>query len=136
MRERRRHPRYGISVSVLGSVVDRIGEVRGLTADTMNVSREGLALTFQAGEDTMHVLQRLLLETPAVTVQVDLPALRGRITVTGSIRWHDIRFIGGSSRRYFLAGISLEHMEAEDRAKWEQFVEDTARLATTKAPTA
>ena len=135
MRERRKYPRYSISVSVLGNVVDPSGEVRGLSGDTMDVSREGLALSFHAAEDTMQVLQHLLSENQAVTLEVDLPSLGGRITATGSIRWYDIRLIG-ESRRYFIAGISLQDMEAEDRAKWEQFLDDTAREATTEAPRA
>jgi len=133
MRERRKYPRYSISVSVLGNVVDPSGEVRGLSGDTMDVSREGLALSFHAAEDTMQVLQHLLSENQAVTLEVDLPSLGGRITATGSIRWYDIRLIGESCR-YFIAGISLQDMEAEDRAEWEQFVERTVGVTTATVP--
>ena len=129
MPERRRYPRYSISVQVLGNIVDSRGEPRGLVGDTMDVSREGLALSFHAAEDTMHVLQRLLFESQPVTLEVELPSLGDRIRATGSIRWHDIRLTAGL-RRYFIAGISLRDMEAEDRAKWKQFVDDTERMAT------
>jgi len=125
MRERRRHPRYNISVSVLGSVVDAMGEVRGLSGDTTNVSREGVALALHAGEDTIDLLPRLLPETQPVTLEIQLSALGTRIRATGSIRWHDICHVAGS-RRYFIVGIFLEHMEEADRAKWQQFVGDPA----------
>ena len=134
MPERRRYQRYSISVQVLGNIVDSRGELRGLVGDTMDVRREGLALSFHAAEDTMHVLQRLLFENQPVTLEVALPSLGDRIRATGSIRWHDSPTAG--LRRYFIAGISLRDMEAEDRAKWKQFVDDTERMAKAEVPTA
>jgi len=132
---RRKHPRYDIAVPVLGRVMEPDGQVRGLRADTMNVSREGLAIAFLGGKGTIQRLRRILSETQSVKLEVEPPTLGSTIKATGSVRWYDVRPIAGA-RQYFVAGISLKRLEAEDKSKWEQFVQETARLATTEGPVA
>jgi hypothetical protein len=132
MPERRKHPRYGKSVPVVGSLIDSAGQPRGLSADTLNVSREGLAIALHGKQGTVRSLASLLSETQSLEIEIKLAPLGPRVRATGNVQWHDMRSMQGS-RHYLVAGIFLRHMEPDDRTHWEHFIGDVARNATAEA---
>jgi hypothetical protein len=106
-----------------------------LRGNTVNVSREGLAVALYQGEGTTELIQSLLSEDQSVEVALKLPVTGERVRGKGMVKWLDIgptAALGRSIR----AGIFLEQMDDEDRAKWGLFLEDRAREAPQESPTA
>jgi len=128
MDERREHPRYPVSVPVLGSVVDREGRRRGLNANTLNVSRHGLALAIHGGKETIDLLPSLLPQDHPIELEVELAPFGPRIGAAGSVRWHSTRSLG-NGRHYFISGILLDRIAQEENEHWIRFVDHVALKA-------
>ena len=101
----------------------------------MNISREGLAVALYQGEDTTKLIQSLLSEDQSVEVALKLPVTGERVTGKGMVKWLDIGPVAALGRS-IRAGIFLEQMNDEDRARWAHFVEDRARKAPQESLTA
>ena len=126
MIERRKHPRYDISIPVSLRLVDAARLAREFNVHTVNVCREGLAIAIYEGEEVMRLIVPLLSEKQSVELDISLPPTGEGIRALGQARWYDIRSDKGS-RRYLRAGIFLQQMDADDRTKWEEFVQNVAR---------
>jgi hypothetical protein len=127
MHERRKHPRYSIAVPVHGGLVDGRGHIQGFTANTVNVGLEGMAIATYEGDETAPPVPFILWQNQSVTLELHLPTEAHALRVTGRIRWYEIGSLGDTVH-YFIAGISLGDLRAEERDKWEQFVAETARI--------
>ena len=128
MDERRRHRRYPASVPVIGSVVDEGGLRRGLNANTLNVSRHGLAIAIQGQKETIDLLSSLLAEDQPINLEVELAPFGPRIGATGSVRWYSTRSLG-NGRHYFISGILLDQIAQEENEHWMRFVDHVALKA-------
>jgi hypothetical protein len=96
------------------------------SGDTVNISRDGLAIAFHEPEDTIRLVTSLLLTSQqAVGLQVELIPTGDRVRANGSVRWLGVG-AGKVTEQMVNAGIFLAQMELTDRVKWEQFVQDTA----------
>ena len=134
MHERRRHPRYEVVTQVdlrLAYPRDWVAAFRG---NTLDVSREGLAVALYEPEDTTKLIQSLLSEDQSVEVALELPVTGEMIGGKGMVKWLDIGPVAASGR-HIRAGISLGQMNDEDRARWGHFVENTAQMVRHEAPT-
>ena len=119
MTERRKHPRYDISVQVSLRLVDTARLPQVFDAQTVNVCREGVAIAVYEGEETMRLLPPLLSEEQLVELKISLPPTGEWVTAIGQARWYDIHSYEG--RDYLRVGIFLKQMDAESRRKWEDF---------------
>lgn len=134
MRERRRHVRYEIATRVDVRLAHPRHWVPAFKGNTVDVSREGLGVSLYQGEGMTKLTQSLLSEDQSVEVALDLPVTGERITGKGMIKWFDIGSVGALGRD-IRAGIFLEQMNDEDRARWAHFVEGRAGKAPQESVT-
>jgi hypothetical protein len=128
MRERRQYPRYGASIPVELGLADTSGDPYTFSVQTMNVSREGIAVVAYEEKDKLRLLLSLLLQRKSATLDITLPDNGDTVGATGSVRWHQIESTEAWGR-FITTGLLLEKMKDNDRLKWEQFVDDIARRA-------
>lgn len=124
MAERRKFPRYPVSMQVHGWLLDTYGRAQMFDAETMNVGREGIAILYYDNEEKIEFIQSLLVENWPVGLEMEVPLEGDRITATGRVRWQQVGATD-TSLHYLIAGIFLEHMEPRERAEWERFIEET-----------
>ena len=120
------HPRYYISIPVNLRLVNAARLAREFNLHTVDVCRESVAIAIYEGEETMGLILPLLSEKQSVQLDISLPPTGQRISALGQARWYDIRSDKGS-HRYIRARIFMQQMDANDRAKWEDFVQNVAR---------
>jgi len=124
MKERRRYPRYDVVTRVDVRLPYSDGWIPALRGNTVDVSREGVAITLYEGDDKTNLVQSLLAKDQSVDVALELSVTGERIRGKGSVRWLDVG--PAASGRYLRAGIFLTQMEDHDRMRWGTFVEDKA----------
>jgi len=124
MKERRRYPRYDVVTRVDVRLPCSDVWIPALRGNTVDVSREGVAITLYEGDDKTNLVQTLLARDQAVEVALELPFTGERIRGKGTVRWLDVG--PAASGRHLRAGIFLSKMEDYDRTRWGTFVEDKA----------
>ena len=121
-----KHPRYDISIPVSLRLVNAARLAREFNLHTVDVCRESVAIAIYEGEEPMRLILPLLSEKQSVELDISLPRTGERISALGQARLYDIRSDKGS-RRYLRARIFMQQMDADDRSKWEDFVQNVAR---------
>jgi len=132
MLEHPEDPRHSISTAISVTVLDVERLPRVFTVQAENVYREGVTIAIYGGEKIRRLVLALLWEKQSVALDIVLPLTGERIKAIGQPRCYYLAS-DEASRRYLRAGIFLEHMSDEDRAKWTRFVEDEARMAGKEA---
>lgn len=131
MKERRRYPRYDVVTRVDVRLPHSGAWIPALRGNTVDVSREGVAITLYEGDDKTTLVQSLLARDQSVEVALELPLTGDRIRGQGTVRWLDVG--PAASGRHLRAGIFLTTMEDHDRTKWGIFVQDKAVRAALTA---
>ena len=126
MAERRKHPRYDITVPVRATVGKR-GKSKILRGTTRNISREGVAIEIHEDQDTMEAIHYLVSIIRSLKLVMQLSPPDGTVTARGTVQWWDIGLVS-DAECYLRVGLHLGQMSANDRTRWRQFV-DTAGSA-------
>jgi hypothetical protein len=129
MRERRKHARYPTTIPVEGRLFDVTGRLQSFEAETVNVSREGLAVISYGPRLSIGAIGSLLSDNKPVSLTLQLPQAETKITTTGKIRWYQVDSLEEATA-YLIAGVFAEHMEQEDRTQWNGFIEYLAQMPT------
>ena len=133
MDERRKHPRYKIVTRVDVRFPHLLGWAPSIIGNTVDVSREGLAVVLYRGKETTKLVQRLLSKDQSLKVTLELPETGERIEGKGTVKWLDIG-PAAAAGSYIRVGIFLEQMNDENRAKWRHLMEDRDRVTRQDAP--
>lgn len=120
MAERRKHPRYDVTVPVFATVGKR-KKSHVLRGATRNISREGVAIEIHEDQDTMEAIHYLVSIIRSLKLVVELPPSGETVSARGTVQWWDIGLIS-DAECYLRVGIHLGQMSADDRARWRQFV--------------
>jgi len=125
--ERRRHPRYTVTLRVRGWAYDQRAELHAFTAKTMNIGRDGIAILCYDDEEKIQRLLSLLSQNQPVHVELALPPEGVEIAATGRARWYEAGSITGPLE-YLIAGILFDHMLPQAKRQWEQFIDGRGHM--------
>jgi len=120
MAERRKHPRYDVTVPVHVTVGKR-KQSQVLRGATRNISREGVAIEIHEDQDTMEAIHYLVSLIKTLKLVVELPPSSETVSARGTVQWWDIGLIS-DAECYLRVGIHLGQMSADDRTRWRQFI--------------
>jgi len=117
--DRRRFTRYALLLPLRLRLLGILTSSGWTHARTVNVSFKGMSVELYDTIEKATIIPYLELDN--VTLEVDIPLPSQGINVRAATRiiWYDWR--APSSARL---GLLFEHMGAEDRTKWEEFVRE------------
>lgn len=129
--ERRRHPRYPVSLNVSlffserkkqGPDQRRIsGKGRNISGMTGDISFEGLLVKANPGHgDVSAFFRHSRKGTPSFPVDLEIELDGRMIRSAGQIRWFKLWYTGQEPYQ-FEAGVFLGRMDGESRKSWDEY---------------
>jgi hypothetical protein len=138
---KRLHTAIPVTVTLLGTALS----LAPITVETEDISPDGLSLvitiktrleqgrlTIEGGEEDRKLVKYLLLDNKRLALDINILPQGESLHATGTVKWSYRNVQEGSY--YLKAGVAIEKMEREPRARWLEFLGTTYRFMACLEP--
>lgn len=137
------HTAVPITVKLLGTALSP----PPITVETEDISPQGLSLVIkiktrleqgrlaiEGGEEASKMVKYLLLDNKQLALDINILPQGGSLRATGTVRWSYRNVQEGSY--YIKAGVAIEQMGREPRARWLEFLRTAYQFMACLEPNA
>jgi len=139
MLERHAAKRLQTAIPVTVKLLETALSPPPITVETEDISPQGLSLVIkiktrleqgrlaiEGGEDACKMVKYLLLDNKQLALDINILPHGGSLRATGTVRWSYRNVEEGLY--YVKAGVAIEQMGREPRARWLEFLRTTYQL--------
>ena len=135
------HTAIPVTVKLLGTALSP----PPITVETDDISPKGLSLVIkiktrlehgrlaiEGGEEARKMVKYLLLDNKQLSLEINILPEGGSLQATGTVKWSYRNVQEGSY--YVKAGVAIERMGREQRARWLEFLRAAYQFMTCLEP--